>query len=244
MRRFRSGLIGLLVLCGILFYMEGLFRSRLLPVIVLAAVLMGSLLIPFSNKLPLLIQRSLTFLPLDLDKEAEISAKASTEWRLEIWSNVLPLVPRYLILGKGLGIDQRDMQMLQGGLNRGAEGGYGAALAGDYHSGPLSLIVPFGIPGVIGFVWFLCASALKCCTRNYKFWRTRIMRRINRFLFASFISKVIMFIVIFGSFYSDLIYFVGPIGLSIALNGGVQSPAVEPVVRPVMNRFKLASAAR
>lgn len=239
---FRSNVINLALLCGALFYMEGLFRTRLLPVVLLAAVLSAALIVPFSNKLPLSIQRSLTFLPLDLDKDAEANAKASTEWRLIMWRSVLPMVPQYLILGKGLGIDSHDMEMWRDGLGQAGDSSAGAAMAGDYHSGPLSLIMPFGILGVVGFVWFLVAGG-RVLYRNYKYGDPSLVR-INRYLWVFFLIKIIIFLFIFGSFYSDLAYFVGPVGFSIALNGGLRKPAEDPVPRQVFNKFKLANAAR
>jgi hypothetical protein len=239
---FRSRVIDLMLTLGVLFYMEGLMRSRLLPIIILVMILIGACTLPFADKLPLSIQRSLTFLPLNnLDEEAVMSAKGSTDWRLQMWSNVLPLVPQYLILGKGLGIDNRDLAMMAGGM-KGEDSSAGAMLAGDYHSGPLSLIIGFGIFGVIGFVWFLVAG-FRVLHKNYLY-GDPAYTRINRFLFVYFIVKIIAFIFIYGSFYSDMVIFVGPVGLSIALNGGVRSPEVERVVRPAFNRFRLANAAR
>ena len=35
----------------------------------------------------------------------------------------------------------------------------GAAMAGDYHNGPLSVLIPFGIWGLAAFVWLLVAGA-------------------------------------------------------------------------------------
>jgi hypothetical protein len=242
---FRSKVIELMLICTLLFFMEGLYRSRLLPVLILAMILGGTLIVPFSNRLPISMQRSLAFLPLDFDKEAEENARASTEWRLEMWKNdVLPIVPQYLILGKGLGIDAHDLDMANAEtFKRTSDSAGNSALAGDYHNGPLSLIVPFGIPGVLAFLWFLVAGG-RVLYRNYKYSGTEYVN-LNRFLLVYYMVRVIIFFGIFGSFYSDLAFFVGPIGLSIALNGGVRSPAVEPVrVRPVLDKFKLASVAR
>ncbi len=241
---FRSKVIEVALTLAILFYLEGLMRSRLLPILILSFVLIAALVVPFADKMPLSVQRSLTFLPLNLDPEAELNAQASTDWRIAIWTSVLPLVPQYLILGKGLAIDAHDYDMMSAGLTRGAEGGTGsgAAMAGDYHNGPLSLIIPFGIFGVIGFVWFV-AAGMRALYRNYKF-GDPAYAQINRFLLTFFIVKLIMFTFIVGSFYSDLLIFVGPVGFSIALNGGILSPAPEPVVRHVMSRFKLANATR
>src|SRR5262249_8174204 len=149
-----------------------------------------ALVVPFSDKLPLSIQRSLTFLPLSLDEEAILSAKGSTDWRLQMWSEVLPLVPQYLILGKGLGIDTHDLAMMANGM-KGSEAFSGAVMAGDYHNGPLSLIIGFGIFGVIGFIWFLVAG-FRVLNKNYLY-GDPAYARINRYLLAYFIVKIIIF---------------------------------------------------
>jgi O-antigen ligase len=239
---FRSRVIDLMLILSIMFYLEGLVRSRLLPILVLSTVLVGAFVLPFADKLPLSVQRSLTFLPLNLDEEAVLSAKASTEWRLEMWSSILPMIPQYLILGKGLGIDAHDFAMMMTGLNKGGESAAGSMMAGDYHNGPLSIIIPFGIFGMIGWIWFLVAG-FKLLQKNYRY-GDPAYERINRFLFAFFIVKIIVFFFIFGSFYSDLAFFTGPIGLSLALNGGIRSTEPEPVVRPTVNRFRLVNADR
>jgi hypothetical protein len=50
------------------------------------------------------------------------------------------------------------------------------------------------------------------------------MQLVNNFLLALFVSKIVFFFLVFGSVYSELFYFVGLVGLSIALNGGVRGP--------------------
>ena len=239
---FRSKAIELGLTFSILFYLEGLMRSRLLPIMILTGVLLGTVVLPFADKLPLSVQRSLTFLPLNLDEDAEISARSSTDWRLEMWSYVLPQVPQYLILGKGMGIDARDLAMMSSNMTRGNEIAAGAVLAGDYHNGPLSTIIPFGIFGVVGLIWFLVAG-FQVLRRNYLYGDPE-QACINRFLLTFFLVKAIMFWAIVGSFYSDLVYFAGPIGFSIALNGGVRSPVLESVIQPVFNKFRLVNATR
>jgi hypothetical protein len=240
---FRSMLLMNLVTCAILFYMEGLTKSRLMPVLLIVGVFMIVSVIPFVNKMPLSVQRSLAFLPLQIDPEAELSAKESTQWRLDMWNEVLPTVPRYLILGKGYGIDSADFDMMSRGLGRGEIGAAGSELAGDYHNGPLSLIIPFGIFGTAAFLWFLVAG-LRVLHRNYRYGDPTYLT-LNRFLLTNYIVKIISFFFVFGSFHSDMLFFIGPVGLSIALHGGVRGPVVEPVMnRPVFKRFKLAESAQ
>jgi hypothetical protein len=117
------------------------------------------------------------------------------------------------------------------------EVGGGLALAGDYHNGPLSLIIPFGIWGVITFLWFLAAS-IKVLWANYKYGAPEL-HKTNTFLLSYFIAKSIFFLFVFGGFYGDLGAFVGLVGFAISLNGGVAKPVlVEERPRVVFNRFR------
>src|SRR5690606_33730745 len=93
--------------------------------------------------------------------------------------------------------------------------------------GPLSLIIPFGIWGVLAFVWFLIA-AHRVLWRNYKYSPPEMLK-LNQFLLAYFYAKVIFFTLFFGAFYLDLAAFVGVIGLSISANAGMRAPVTEPV---------------
>lgn len=114
--------------------------------------------------------------------------------------------------------------------------GGGFTVSGDYHSGPLTVIIPFGIWGVIGFLWFLAAS-FKVLWRNYKYGDPDLLR-INRFLLSYFAAKTILYFFVFGGFYLDLMQFIGIIGFSVSLNGGVAKPARITRPRILFNRFR------
>lgn len=223
------------------FYFEGLLRSRLMPIAALGVLLCAGLTLAFSEHLPLTLQRCIAFVPgVKISSVARESAESSSDWRVAVWKSVVPEIPKYLLLGKGLGIDANDLAEYyefwnnNGGVG-GAVGG-GLTAAGDYHSGPLSLIIQFGIWGVIGFLWFLVAS-FKVLWRNFKYGDSDA-RRINTFLLSYFIGRIIIFLFIFGGFYGDVMLFTGIVGFSVALNGGVAKPV--PVTRPrvVFNRFR------
>jgi hypothetical protein len=234
---FRSTLILLMLTVGSMFWLEGLVRSRMLPVAVLALVVCGTLLVGFSDRLPLSMQRTLSFLPLNIDPLARGNAEASTEWRLQMWKEVLPEVPKHLILGKGLGFSAAD-QAAAGLEEKSLGGTAGTEVVGDYHSGPLSVIIPFGIFGAVGFLWFL-AAALRVLHRNYRYGHPAY-KKLNTFLFAYFAAKTFFFFVVFGGFYSELMTFTGLVGLSVSLNAGVARPmlALQPQPRPQPLRFR------
>jgi O-antigen ligase len=136
-------------------------------------------------------------------------------------------------LGKGYLINANDLAMGYESQMRGLGSQWEtAALAGDYHNGPLSLVIPLGGLGVLAFVAFLVAGG-RALYLNY---RNGIpeLKIVNRFLLAYFCVRIFHYVVIFGSFYLDLFVFTGLVGLSLSLNGGVQKSAPEPETEPVV----------
>ena len=223
-------LLGLLLLFAIQFFMEGLHRTRLLPVIVLFSMLAAVICIPLADRLPYTFQRALSFLPLNIDPAVRASAQGSLDWRVEMWKALLPQVPSHLLLGKGYAISQQDYQLMGNDTAfRSIDPGEQAlALSGDYHNGPLSVILPFGIWGTIAFLWFLIAGVW-ALHRN-RLYGDPALQTVNTFLFTSFIVKIICFVVIFGSFSGDVAAFGGLLGLSVSLNGGVCRPVRQAAV--------------
>jgi O-antigen ligase len=183
-------------------------------------------------------------LPLDLDPVVKWDAEASSRWRLQMWAELLPQVPQHLLVGKGYAMNANDFDILLSSLrNTNADATAGAQMAGDYHNGPLSIILPLGLPGTFAFLWFVIA-AIRVTYKNYKYGDPALLN-LNRFLFALFLAKIIFFFGVFGSLYSDLAVFTGLIGLSVSLNGGVASKsAPAPVSIPETPSFQFNPAKR
>jgi O-antigen ligase len=234
---FRITLITYLMIFGLQFFLEGLHRSRFLPVLLLASAMIAAISLPLVSRLPLTVQRTLAFLPLDIDPAMRADAQGSSEWRLRMWKAVLPQVPQYLFMGKGYAISPNDLLYMVGPTATTAisEDQWGAALAGDYHNGPLSVLIPFGIWGMLAFLWLLVAS-VRVVYRNYKYGEASL-KTVNAFLLAMFISRIIMFFGIFGALSSDMMFFVGLLGLSVSLNGGV-ARAATVAAQPEPIRFR------
>jgi hypothetical protein len=228
---YRSSLILLGLTLMFLFCFEGLHRTRLLPAVAGFALLLGAVVFPQADKLPLMAQRALSFLPaVPVNPLAKESAQASTEWRVEMWKQVLPQVPRYFIKGKGYALDPNDLFMAQISAYRGfGIQASGAVVAGDYHNGPLSVLIPFGVFGLIGFIWLMVAG-LRLLYFYHRFGPPEF-QRINTFLLAAFLAKVCFFVFIFGSINSDLCTFLGILGVSVSLNGAPEA-ATEPELSP------------
>jgi hypothetical protein len=210
----------LIVLFVIQFMLEGLWKTAFLPMFCLLALLCLAPMIIFANKMPPAVQRSLAFLPVNINPDVRADAEGSLEWRFQIWRIVWPEVPKYLLLGKGYSLDPLDMDLTTLAARTGVIGNYEEALyAGDYHNGPLSVLIPFGLSGALAFLWLLAAGA-KVLYCNYRYGDARL-RQVNMTLFASYLTQCVFFFVIFGALNSQLMVFLGTLGFSVCLNGGV-----------------------
>jgi hypothetical protein len=139
-----------------------------------------------------------------------------------MWRMVLPEIPRYFWLGKGLEVSVTELEVSNDLSKRSGDVTESSIVAGNYHSGPLTVLIPFGVWGAIGWLWFLAAS-LRALYYNYRY-GDDVLRKVNRLLLALFAARALMFMVVFGDFRVEFQIFLGIIGFSLALNGGIRRP--------------------
>jgi hypothetical protein len=228
---YRTSLWIEMLIFGLAFFIEGLHRTWLLAPLLILMVMGAVALVPLASHLPFTFQRALAFLPLELDSEARASADASTGWRFNMWTALLQEeVPQHLLLGKGYAFSSEEYgEMMNNGAMATAEGTFdagqnGLALAGDYHNGMLSLVIPFGIWGVLAFLWYAVAG-LWVMYRNMRYGREEL-RTINNVLFIVFLNEFVSYVSCFGglAISGDMAFLNGMLGMSVALNNGVCRP--------------------
>ncbi len=238
---FRSTVVLFIMIFGFLFYFEGLFRTRVFPALIMVGILGTVFLFAFSEHLPLSVQRSISFLPIRMDPKARIDAASTTDWRLQMWKAVWPEVPKHLLLGRGYAFSGTDYYLTQMAVAQEHLPAYESTLInGNYHNGWLTVLIPFGLPGLAAFLWFLVAG-YKVLRANYRYGPENY-RNLNTFLLAYYLSRSIFYLVAYGQFDLDLSTFTGTLALSISLNGGIcrpggsrestLRPAAKPVIRP------------
>jgi O-antigen ligase len=228
---FRSLITFLFAIFILQFIIEGLWKRPLLPAMILLGILVLAPVLLLANKMPRAVQRSLSFVPfLDINPDVRLEADSSVEWRLQIWRAIWPEVPKYLLLGKGYSLDPLDLEMTSTAARTGVISNYEEALyAGNYHNGLLSLLVPLGLPGLLGFIWLLVAGA-KLLYANYRFGDARL-KQVNTVLLTSYLVQCLFFFLVYGAFDSQLSAFLGILGFSVSLNHGVrrkESPKAVP----------------
>jgi hypothetical protein len=152
------GAVFLTYLVGIFYHgrMISVITAGFLGFLGLAFLALANYAMPF----PPNVQRSLSFLPGTWDAQYAIEAQGSTEWRTEIWKEVLT-TDRWIAnktMGDGLGFTAAELAAQMAfaeGKQSGQLGVSGfdahreAILAnGDYHSGPVSAIRTIGYVGL------------------------------------------------------------------------------------------------
>jgi hypothetical protein len=227
---FRTTLINFMTVMTVLFFIEGLQRTRLVMIFAFAGVLGAAVLVPFANKLPFTFQRTLSFLPLNIDPAAKVDAEVSAEWRYRMWHDLWPQVPQYLLLGKGYALTSEDFQEM--GSNRQFNDAHfdasrePLAISGDYHNGPLSVVIPFGVWGCLGYLWFTLAG-IHVTYRNFKYGLPEL-KTVNTLFFVFSLNGAFQFLFITGGLSTNLGGTAAMVGLSVALNGGVRRPQSRP----------------
>lgn len=237
---FRSYLVLSAMIFLVMIWLEGLYRTRAAILLGVVLVLGGAFLVAFADDLPLPMQRAISFLPVDVSHVARHDAQSTLDWRFEMWRIVVSEIPKYFWLGKGFSYDGTDYYLTLEAMRRGI--GYKsyeyALVSGNYHHGILTLIIPFGIWGVIAFAWLMVAGA-RALWLNYRFSPPELLN-VNRFLLAVFIVRLLFYLTLYGQFDLDLPLFTGLFGLSVALNGGIRRAA--PAEAPAATEPRPASA--
>jgi hypothetical protein len=172
---FLSGFRSLILFALVAFTLSAILRRRLqdLWVAISAALLALFFIIVLQGNfltLPLTMQRTLSWLPGDWDAEAVMDAKASTQWRFDMWVWAWndDRILRDRVWGQGFGFTIEDMNLIANSLASG--GGSSDMLGGSdreqfmitgtLHSGPLSSIKFIGIVGFMLYYALLCYMSI------------------------------------------------------------------------------------
>ncbi len=152
---YRSGVLTVFVYIGLSSYFRK--RKQDIAVFALAALIfVGFAAIGHGRlfQLPLAAQRALSFFPGNWDYEAASDARASSEWRYQMWNMVLvdDKWIRNKWLGDGFGFTRYELGIMQSptGFVTGV-GQEAFLIVGTYHSGPLSTIRYAGLVGLALF---------------------------------------------------------------------------------------------
>lgn len=158
MTGFRSQFVMLLALAFGYGFFKSKNRGGYVTKVVMLGLIMWVLLVLISPSLPPTMQRAVSFVPgTKIDFLVAADAEGSIEWRVEIWGYAWSELSRYWLIGRGVAFDV--MAAVQDlGLEAGVGGPFQAFHTHTYHSGPITLIIDFGIPGTLIYAAFMIVS--------------------------------------------------------------------------------------
>ncbi len=194
---------------GLMAAVYSIIRWRKIPlvqrlrVVFVAVCLLGTLYVSV-NKMPFEYQRMVSILPgINADAMAVRDAESSSNWRLDLWRELVPMIPEYLWAGRGLGYNLRE-----------AYGAY--TLASDsktqhqfliathgYHSGPLMVLLDFGLPGALLLSGFFI-TAIRRYGKRLSWGYSPFMSSAYVVFYSIFVSYILFFLLVFG-YIGDLV---------------------------------------
>lgn len=159
--------------------------------------------------LPFSAQRALSILPGKWDDHAVQDARHSSEWRFEMWRNVLTtdgyINDRWL--GDGFGFTRREFEIMRRieDLKMADHAGSQESMmrAGMFHSGPLSTVRNVGLVGLVIYLVLMFLMA-RMAVRLIEKSRGTPLFPLALFVGVPWIYKIVIFVLVFGAFETAL----------------------------------------
>ncbi len=209
---FRLDTIMLLAVIFVFYWVRSSNR-RLLIVRIAVLGLVGYVVLAIAVRfMPANMQRAVAFIPfLPVEELARDNADSSTEYRKEVWKIAIQHWKEYAIVGRGLTINVKDVAWLQQSYYGTAEFFY---LCHNYHNGVLSLLLDFGVPGlIVMFMYLVCV-----CRETWRY-RPLVMARygasswVGRFYDAQLgliFTRAVTYFLFFGDIRGSIPWMIIP----------------------------------
>ncbi|HAV60899.1 MAG TPA: hypothetical protein DCY13_00855, partial [Verrucomicrobiales bacterium] len=139
---------------------------------------------------------------------------------------VVKEIPHYLWLGKGFTFSGTDYYLTRLAVQQGRYAAYEDTLiSGNYHHGLLTILIPFGIFGLLGFFWF-AGAGWWVLYQNYRRGAPHL-HMINAFLLSYYTARLLFYSTFYGQFDIEFVVFTSCVALSLAINHN-RTEAVQP----------------
>ena len=197
---FRNRLVGLIMTTFIFGFILSNSKFRYFIISLLAGLFLWFIAILTSPYLPSGLQRSLSFIPgAYADVRTGKDAIESIEWRVEIWQYCWEKAPEYFWVGRGSAFNVYDAVGNLGRSDIIEFTPWFAYITRSYHSGPLTLLIDYGIVGFVIGSWLLISiikMTLNGAKKISKFKTTE--SRFCLALASLLIWEVISFYLVYG----------------------------------------------
>jgi len=229
---FRSRLVVGLMLTAAFFYFRATNRKAYVVKAALAGCLVWMMVVASSPMLPLGLQRAVSFIPgVNVSLRQAANAESSTEWRYEIWRFCMEEAPNYWLVGRGITFDVRDAAVELGIADVQGQTQWFMFFTHSYHSGPLTLLIDYGLPGLLFMLAIHILFIGKCLRMGRAFaGGDSLVSRFALFMLASILSGIISYWLLFGKTESLAILIFQMGVLHIAYHSTLELKKPEPSI--------------
>lgn len=185
----------LLVPTCILLKMKGR-GLRFLVLYACAMLCMILFLWAFGTKLPLPYQRALSWVPFaTFDWQASDAASSSTQWRIELWKMLIPLMSDHWLIGRGFAFDPSALFLAEfsGWMRDELQ-----IVTHDYHSGPISMLLDLGAFGFVFGSGLLLHGIYIHIRYRRTAWSNEHLSRLHVAVLATYCVDVFRFFFVYG----------------------------------------------
>jgi hypothetical protein len=244
-----SGFRSALIRVACYFIAGSLIRRK--PLDIVAAAVAVTLLLFVTgatlglSNLPMGAQRALSFLPFEVSDEAKYGAKASSDWRFEMWKIVLTS-DKYIqnkLLGDGFGYSKAEhyaqMKAMEGTGNYDGDSIDMFIAKGSYHGWHVEAIRFTGVIGLIIGLFLLFGFA-RYAWKAVKHYRHSEYLSYVLFICIPFLIEPFFYIFVFGSYKSGFVELIASAGIIRLLDNirvaelsalRLQAPEPDPIPR-------------
>lgn len=153
----------------------------------------------FAIYLPNSMQRAFSWIPGSRTTiTAQISGSSTMDWRFILWERAISDLwanPQWLFIGQGLAFDPSGFE----GLVISGDFSYEwAFVCRAYHHGILSLLLIFGIPGLVIGAGILITTSVRHIKLSQQSCGDELLNRIYRVVLAYFCARMVLFLTVGG----------------------------------------------
>ncbi len=203
---FRIALIELILFTCVLAYLSKQISFLNIIIITVFLALIYPLVIIFAPSLPLTGQRMVSIIPgVIVQQEASQDADITTEWRIDVWERGVKSLPDYYLIGKGFAFKEADIISANNISNGTYDATDWALVTSSYHQGILSLLIVFGIPGLITGMMMYTLFLKRHLLLLHEKWNSEPLKLCHLVTTSMLTTGWIIYITIYGDVQTTLI---------------------------------------
>ena len=140
-----------------------------------------------------------------VQQEASQDADITTEWRIDVWERGVKSLPDYYLIGKGFAFKEADIISANNISNGTYDATDWALVTSSYHQGILSLLIVFGIPGLITGMMMYTLFLKRHLLLLHEKWNSEPLKLCHLVTTSMLTTGWIIYITIYGDVQTTLI---------------------------------------